>query len=153
MLRSADLSAAWLKGSHVSSKNVELIRGIYNAFAAGDVAGVLGKLSPDIIWNEAENFPYADGNPYKGPEAVAQGVFARCGSEWNGFAVVVEELLDAGDAVVALGRYHGVYKATGRSQNTQFVHVWRFDPAQPDRPVRFQQYADTLQVNRVTSTR
>lgn len=130
----------------MSTSNVELVRGIYDAFAAGDVAGVLGRMSPGIVWNEAENFPYADGNPYVGPEAVASGVFARCISEWDGFAVAVEEILGAGETVVALARYRGVYKATGRSQNTQVVHIWRVAGG---KAARFQQYADTLQVARV----
>jgi hypothetical protein len=56
----------------MSKENVAVIQGIYDAFANGDVAGVLSRRSPDIVWNEAENFPYADGNPYTGPEAVAQ---------------------------------------------------------------------------------
>lgn len=133
----------------MSQENVAVIQGIYDAFATGDVAGVLSRMSPDIVWNEAENFPYADGNPYTGPDAVAQGVFARCGSEWDSFAVGVEELLDAGDTVVALGRYRGTYKATGRPQNTQLVHVWRLAGG---KAVRFQQYADTLQVARVIGT-
>ncbi len=130
----------------MSKANVDLIRAIYNSFSSGDVPGVLGRMSQDIVWNEAENFPYADGNPYRGPEAVLQGVFARCISEWDGFAVVVEEILDAGDAVVALGRYHGTCKATGRAQNTQIVHVWRVAGG---KAVRFQQHADTLHVARV----
>ncbi|MCC6677320.1 MAG: nuclear transport factor 2 family protein [Phycisphaerales bacterium] len=130
----------------MSTSNVELIRGIYEAFSVGDVAGVLGRMSPGIIWNEAENFPYADGNPYVGPGAVASGVFARCISEWDGFAVAVEEILDAGETVVVLARYRGVYKATGREQNTQVVHVWRIADG---RASRFQQYADTLQVAKV----
>lgn len=131
----------------MSQQHVEIIRAIYNAFAEGDVAGVLGRMSPEIIWNEAENFPYADGNPYIGPEAVAAGVFARCIGEWDGFAVEVEELLDAGDTVVGLVRYRGVFKATGRAQNTQAVHVWRLAEG---KAARFQQYADTLQVARVS---
>ena len=130
----------------MSTINVELVRGIYSAFAAGDVAGVLGRMSPDIVWNEAENFPYADRNPYIGPEAVARGVFARCAGEWDGFAVVVDELLDAGDTVVMLGRYRGSCKATGRAQNTQVAHVWRIAGG---KAVRFQQHADTLHVARV----
>ncbi len=132
------------------SKNVELVQDIYNAFAAGDVAGVLGRMSPDIVWNEAENFVYADGNPYVGPEAVATGVFARCISEWDGFAVVVEEILDAGETIVVLARYRGTYRATGRSQNTQAVHVWCISGG---KAVRFQQYADTLQVAGVIGLR
>jgi ketosteroid isomerase-like protein len=63
------------------SPSVRLIRSLYDAFARGDVPGVLACMSPGIVWNEAENFPYADGNPYVGPAAVAGGVFARCASE------------------------------------------------------------------------
>jgi uncharacterized protein len=130
----------------MSKENVAVIRGIYDAFAVGDVPGVLGRMSPDIVWNEAENFPYADGNPYVGPEAIAKGVFTRCATEWDGFGVAVEEILDAGDTVVTLGRYVGTYKATGKPQRTQLVHVWRVAGG---KAVRFQQYADTLQVARV----
>ena len=131
----------------MSQENVELIRGLYDAFARGDVADVMGRMSPDIEWNEAENFPYSDGNPYVGPGAIASGVFARCGSEWDGFAAVPEEFLDAGDTVVVLGRYTGTYKATGRPQNAQMVHVWRI---RDGKAAGFQQYVDTLQVAQVT---
>jgi len=131
----------------MSQENVELIRGLYDAFAAGDVEGVMGRMSPDMVWNEAENFPYADGNPYVGPGAIAGGVFARLGSEWDGFAAVPEEYLDAGDTVIVLGRYVGSYKATGRALNAQMVHVWR---VRDGKAAAFQQYVDTLQAARVT---
>ena len=48
----------------MSQENVELVRAVYAAFAAGDVPAVLGAMSPEIVWHEAENFPYADRNPY-----------------------------------------------------------------------------------------
>ena len=131
----------------MAGSNAELIRGLYDAFARGDVADVLGRMDPGIVWNEANNFPYADGNPYVGPMAVAEGVFARCGSEWDGFGVEIDELIDAGDTVVALGHYVGTYHATGRSQHTQLVHVWRIAGG---KVTGFQQYADTLHVARVT---
>ena len=129
----------------MSQQNLDLIRAIYDAFSAGDIAGVLAHLSPDIVWNEAENFPYADGNPYRGPDAVLNGVFARLGGEWDGFAAVPEEYLDSGDAVVVLGRYRGTWPATGRAMNAQMVHVWR---VQEGKVVAFQQYTDTLEVAR-----
>ena len=51
----------------MSAENVAAVKAIYQAFATGDVPAVVGAMSPDIEWNEAENFPYADGNPYRGP--------------------------------------------------------------------------------------
>lgn len=129
----------------MSNKNVALVSGLYDAFAAGDVPGVLGAMSPDIVWNEADSHPYADGNPYVGPQAVLEGVFARCIGEWDGFAVEIDEILDAGDTIVAFGRYTGTYKASGKPQNTQLVHVWRIKDG---KIAAYQQHADTLQVAR-----
>jgi ketosteroid isomerase-like protein len=129
----------------LASKNVELIAGMYAAFARGDIADVLGRMAPDIVWNEAEHFPYADGNPYIGPDAILNGVFARCAGEWHGFGVEVGEILDAGDTVVVLGRYIGTCKATGQPMYPQLVHVYR---VREGKIVRFQQFVDTLDVAR-----
>ena len=136
------------------SQPVDLIRTMYDNFAAGDVPAVIAAMSPDIEWNEADDFIYADGNPYRSPEAVLNGVFARCDGEWDGFGVVVEELLDAGDTprghtIVALGHYVGTFKATGTPQHTQMAHVWRI---RDGKAVAFQQHANTLHVARVTGT-
>jgi hypothetical protein len=127
----------------MSQDNVAVVRSVYEAFAKGDVPAVLAAMDPKIEWNEAENFPYADRNPYVGPNAVLEGVFARIGGEWENFRVAPDELLDAGDSVVAQGRYLGVYKKTGGTISAQFVHVWRL---RDGKLVKFQQYADTLQV-------
>ncbi len=127
----------------MTSANVEIVRTVYNAIARGNMVDVLSAMGPKIVWTEAENFPYADGSPYFGPTAVADGVFARLSADWDRFAPAIEELLDAGDAVIALGRYKGAYKATGKSVNAQFAHVWR---AEGGKLVGFQQFLDTLQI-------
>lgn len=134
----------------MSQDDVDLIRGIYDAFASGDIAGVVGRMSPDIVWNEAENFPYADNNPYCGPDAILSGVFARIGAEWDGFAAVPDELIDGGGTVIALGHYRGTCKATGRAVDAQMAHIWRVADG---KAARFQQYADTLQFARATAQR
>ena len=131
----------------MSDENLALVRAIYDAFAAGDIAGVLSRMAPGIVWNEAENFPYADGNPYVGPDSILAGVFARLGGEWDGFAAVPDEYLDAGDTIVVLGRYRGAHKATGRALDAQLVHVWRVADG---KAAQFQQYTDTLQAARAT---
>lgn len=124
------------------SHNVDVIRAAYAAFAEGDVPAVLEVMAPDIEWNEAENFPYADGNPYVGPDAVVEGVFARLASDWDFWSLVVEHVLDAGDNVVALGRYHSKHSETGSDLNAQFAHIWWLEDGKIK---RFQQYADTHQ--------
>lgn len=124
----------------------ELVQSLYDAFGRGDAETVLGALDPEIVWNEAENNPYADRNPYRGPGEVGEGLFGRLASEWDGFAVHPETLIAEGDRVVALGRYTGTYRATGESLDAQFVHAWTIEDGVA---TRFQQYTDTAQFQRV----
>ena len=126
----------------MSQENVDVIRGLYDSFGRGDVPAVLGQMDQQIEWREAENFVYADRNPYVGPQAILEGVFARLGSEWEGFTVTPEEWLDAGNHVVVLGTYTGRHRETGREVRAQFAHVWG---VRGGRVVRFQQYTDTKQ--------
>jgi ketosteroid isomerase-like protein len=121
--------------------NLDGVRGAYDAFAKGDVPGVLGFLSADIEWTEAEGSPY--GGTYKGPNAVLEGVFMKLGTEWDGYAAVPDEFIDAGDIVVVLGKYSGKYKATGKSFLANFAHVWRL---REGKAIKFVQYTDTLKV-------
>ena len=132
----------------MSSQEPQTIRDLYAAFGRGDAGAVLAMFDPEIIWNEAENIPYADRNPYVGPQQVAEGVFGRILTDFDGFTVTADKIVHEDDTVVALGRYRGVHRSTGQSLDAQFVHVWTF---RSGRIVRFQQYADTAQFLRVTS--
>jgi ketosteroid isomerase-like protein len=126
----------------MSHENVEMVRGLYESFGKGDVPSVLGQMHHAIEWNEAENFIYADGNPYVGPQAVLEGVFMRLGTEWEGFSVTPEEWMDAGNRVVVLGTYAGTHRGTSKRVRAQFAHVWSLKEG---RVARFQQYTDTKQ--------
>lgn len=130
-----------------SRSNAQRIQSLYDSFASGDVPTVLGSFDPNIVWIEADNINYADRNPYRGPQAIAEGIFMRIGQDWNNFRVNVEQLIDGGENVVALGRYTATNKNTGQPLNAQFVHVWSL---RDGKIVRFQQYADTAQFARVT---
>ena len=125
------------------SSNLDVVRALYESFAAGDVPAVLGALAADIEWTEAEGGPY--GGVSIGPDAVLENVFAKLGSEWDGFAAVPSEFVADGDTVVALGRYSATYKATGKSFEAPFAHVWKLDGGKVS---SFQQYTDTAVHNR-----
>jgi ketosteroid isomerase-like protein len=126
----------------------EVVKELYEAFARGDVAHVLGQFAPDVVWNEAESFPYADRNPYVGPQAVLEGVFLRLGTEWDGFSVHLEQIVGSDDTAVGLGRYRGTHKATGVAVDAQFAHVWSVSGG---KITRFQQYTDTAQFRDATT--
>ncbi|RIV85932.1 nuclear transport factor 2 family protein [Aurantiacibacter zhengii] len=119
----------------------ELVEGIYAAFSAGDMAAFTNALAPDVVWNEAENYPYADGNPYRGAQQIMKGVFGRTAEDWDGFAVQMNDIVDGGDRVVAMGRYTATHRQTGNKLDVPAAHVWTVESG---KVIRFQQYIDTL---------
>jgi ketosteroid isomerase-like protein len=124
------------------SRSVDIVNGIYEAFGRGDVAAVLGAFDSAIDWREADNFLYADGNPYIGPQRVAEGVFQRIVADADGFTLQLNNIIDGGDTVVTEGRYRATMKKTGTPVDAQFAHVWQL---RDGKVVRFQQYTDTRQ--------
>ena len=124
--------------------NKEIIENLYRSFAAGDVPAVLNSFAEDIEWTEAEGFPY--GGVYRGGGEILENVFMKIATEWEGFSVVPDEFLDAGDAIVALGHYSGKYNQTGKSMRVPFAHVWQLRDA---KIAKFVQYTDTLKVSEV----
>lgn len=124
------------------SSNADVVRQVYDGFAAGDIDTVLSTMDPAIAWTEADGFPYA--GTYTGPDAIVEGVFARLASEWDGYAAVPSEFIDSGERVVALGRYSGTYKATGKSFEAPFAHVYT---VRDGKITDFVQYTDTKLVD------
>ena len=132
----------------MSEKTVNTVRGMYEAFAKGDIPTIIAALDPEVEWWEAENFIYADANPYLGPDAVLNGVFVRISEEWDGFTVSPKEVLDAGDTIIGHGYYSGTYKDTGKLVRAQFAHFFTF---RNEKIIKFQQYTDTAQFKEAIS--
>jgi ketosteroid isomerase-like protein len=127
--------------------NVGLLKSLYEAFGRGDMPTVLGAMSTDIKWHEAEGNPYMpSGEAWVGPDAVMNNLITRLGSEWDGFTVHPNSFYGAGDSVIVEARYSGVYKPTGKSIDAQACHVW---DVKDGRVTRFQQYVDTAKLQRV----
>ena len=121
----------------------EYIKKLYNAFAEGDVETVMAGFAEDIQWNEAENFIYADGNPYVGGGAVAEGVFARLGSEWEYWNLENIKFFNVDtNMVLVTGRYKALNKASSKELDAQFAHLWTLKYSLAS---SFQQYTDTKQ--------
>ncbi len=128
--------------------HVAIIQKIYDDFATGNVEAVMAKLSPEIVWNEAENFPYADQNPYVGHEQVLNGVFARLGGEWEYWNLTGVKVIGMqGDQVLSTGRYQAKNKANDQIIDSQFAHHWTLKDGIV---TQFQQYTDTKQASAVT---
>ena len=132
----------------MSEQNVQFAKGLYDAFNRGDFQFLEKGFSKDLTWNEAENSLYSAGNPYRSFDAVRDGVFTPTNRDFDSFRCDFEQLVDAGDYVVATGRYRGKCRDTGKTQASQFCHIMHFDLA--GKIDRIQEYSDTYDQARVT---
>ena len=124
-----------------SPDNMAVIQKLYDDFTKGDMEAVGATLDANIEWNEAENFPYADGNPYIGFDAILNGVFARIGAEWEYWNLVDLNYHDmANNQVLVTGRYQGKYKINSAVIDIQMAHLWNLKDG---KVTKFQQFADT----------
>ena len=124
--------------------NITVIDNMYKAFAKGDVPTVLAAMDANIIWNEAEGNKYADGNPYKGPEAILNGVFGRILAEHEYFNLDEIQLHEmSNNQVLATLRYKAKLKS-GNEYNAQVAHFWTLKDG---KVTTFQQYVDTKKLN------
>lgn len=125
--------------------NLVVIQSVYDNFAKGEIPAVLATLDANVVWNEAEGNALADGNPYKGPNAVLKGVFERIGAEHEYFNLVNIQLHEmSNNQVLATLRYQAKLKNNGATIDAQAVHFWTL---KDDKVIAFQQYVDTKQLN------
>lgn len=104
-------------------KNIQIVQDAYNKFSTGDIPGLLNLLSDDVHWQtpEIENAPF--GGVKKG-HAGAGEFFAQLDESETVNKFEPKEFIAQGDRVVALGTYGATVKETGRSYETDWVHVF-----------------------------
>ena len=132
----------------MGEQNVEVVKGVYAAFARGDVPAVLEAFSDDLEWFEAEGMPY--GGLYRSGDAVLQNVFGPIAADVEGFAVTPEEYIGSDATVAAIVRYTGTGKATGKTLDEPAVHVWEI---RDGKLARFRQFIDTVKFAEVVPGR
>jgi ketosteroid isomerase-like protein len=124
--------------------NMAIVNDMYQSFSTGDIPAVLASLDANVVWMEAEGNSMADGNPYKGPDAVPKGVFTRIGEDYEFFNLENIKLHEmTNDEVLATLRYNGKLKANGATIDAQAAHLWTLSNG---KVIGFQQYVDTKQL-------
>lgn len=127
------------------TSSIELARGIYESFSAGEPEAFAALCTPDMTWIQNEGFPY--GGRHEGPQAVLDGVRGVLSERWEGFRFVPEESYEHGPAAIFVGRYVGRHRETGAPIDAATVHVLEFRSGLLH---RFRQYTDTKVVHDAT---
>ena len=126
----------------MSQENVNVVRHFFEAAPRGDFAGARDALDPQIEWIEPGVPELWFAGTHHGPDAVFQEVIGPTFEHVEDFRIEIEQYLDAGDHVVALGHDRGRAKSTGREVNLPSAYVCTVDGG---KIVRFEAYLDTAQ--------
>jgi ketosteroid isomerase-like protein len=107
----------------MSSENVEIVRRAYEAWNGGDPEAAIALLDPEVEWTLPAHFP--DAETWRGREQVVEGL-RTMSSSWDSLNLEVQELIDAGDRVVALVHIQGRAAVTGLDLAGMGVdaHLW-----------------------------
>ena len=116
----------------------ETVRAHYDASACGGFAGMMAPIDDETEWVEQAGLPF--GGTYVGRQAVIDVPFWMIPVLFDGSAFTLDELLDAGASVIAIGRYAATVRATGRRFDVPVVHVWSFRAGQL---TRFRNFTDS----------
>jgi len=119
----------------MSQSNVESIQALYRAFLKRELMTILSLVDSGIEIRQTELLPW--GGTYKGLGGL-KDFFGKLLENLNS-KVEFSQWIEAGDAVVAIGRSHGKVLANGNDFEIAVVHVWHL---RDGKAVRFEPYVD-----------
>jgi ketosteroid isomerase-like protein len=93
----------------MSSENVEIVRRQIEDYLAGDVEAALAAFDPEVVFDASVR---PDGSVYHGRDGANKGM-TDWTSTWENYSLEVEELIDAGDKVLFVGRESGQGRGSG----------------------------------------
>lgn len=120
-------------------QNVKLVQQAYESFGRGDIQGLLNSLSDQVEWRTPKPQGVPFGGDYRGRDQVG-----RFFSELNQHEEVTRfeprEFIAQGDRVVVCGSYACKARATGRTAESDWVHLFT---VRNGKVVKFQEFFDT----------
>jgi ketosteroid isomerase-like protein len=106
------------------SEQIETVERLYRDFARGDVESVVAACSRDSRWTIPALEQSPDADTHIGKAAIGEFV-ATLIARTNIESFTPESFMQDGDLVVAVGRYCGTNRRTGRTFSTPWLHCWR----------------------------
>jgi len=117
--RAAAECLAKQRGEAMSQENVEVVRRLYGAYTAANLAKVIRAVcDPDIEWHAAEGF-----GVLRGRDAVISH-FESFRDAFDGWQVEAEDVIDAGDEIIGVTRARGSGRASKVGLDARYAIVF-----------------------------
>jgi len=126
----------------MSQENVEIVRGVYERWSEGDFRAGVDLLDPHVVLVLRPEFP--DAGTYSGIEAVM--AYTRGLLEpWTHFTMEAEEIVAAGDSVLADVHQRGVGSTSGVPTELRYFMLWSFRGRKVIRIESFREHGEALE--------
>ena len=119
-----------------------MVRRFYEAFMRGRGQEALALYSPEGEWDDTRFRP--EGKIHRGREGLAELVRTWVGT-WTDYLFTLEQVLDAGDRVVAICEEHGTGKGSGLRMTVRYGVVVTVDGGEITRVVVYKDPAEALE--------
>lgn len=107
----------------MSQENIDALRDGYEAFSRGDIDAAFENFAEDIVWRSiGDSVP--GGGTYNGVGEVRNKWLPEFAASYGDFSQSVDEILDSGDYVIALGTSRAT--VGGQQIEDSFCHVWKY---------------------------
>ncbi len=119
------------------SEGADLVQTAYASFASGDVPAVIGVLSERVEWDVSTVLP--QGGSWRGRDGAGE-FFQGLGAAWADLVLDIEDLVDGGNTIVAIGHAAGRLRAADNAAaGYSFVHMFQVEGGEV---VRFREWGD-----------
>jgi uncharacterized protein len=105
------------------SDQVRAAQRLYDAMAAHDGRALLQAMHEQFRGTVSEGMPLAVGGRHEGPERMLLDVWAKVFQAYEVVPEVTRYVETGGQDLVAIGRYVGTARGTGRPLDAAFAHV------------------------------
>ena len=126
----------------MSEENVEIVRGIHDEWARGNLRAGTEFFDGDVVYITLTNLP--DSGRFLGPEGIRDWMLGWL-SAWDNFSITAEELIEAGESVITAVRQRGIGKQSGAPTELVFFQVWTFRARRIIRIEQFLTKAEALE--------
>jgi ketosteroid isomerase-like protein len=120
----------------MSQLNVDVVRGVYDAYDSRDLDAILSHLDDDVEVLATEGLPWS--GHYYGRDGFAD--FLSAIDDQVRLTIETDELIDSGESVAQIGRSVAQVHISGTTFNSREIHIWRL---RADKVISFQNYSDT----------
>ena len=122
-----------------AQQNKQLVMDGYRLFQSGDIPGMMAYADDDAAWigADAESVPFA--GSFHGKAEVGR-FFSELLKTMQPTRFVIKDVIAENDKVVVLGEATWLVRSTGRTYDSQWVHVFTM---RDGKVTRFEAHADT----------